>query len=237
MFHVDLNWLLTGEGEMFLPSQDEQKAVARPSLDALVATKEELAELDSRLRGNEGKLAENDGKLAENDRRVAELEGELEDTKRQLQELRSIVYREHNITEEDELAEPELPYITDVAAGPLRETIPDGIYKIPKSMIYLLRGRFSEYFAAQVNGDSMKELIPNSSVVLMRECFAPKKGKIYLFRIDNEFSLKEFGYDPETGRPYVAYRDGSGERIYPQKGQICYCVAEFVAVLQEGEGA
>ncbi|MEM9424774.1 MAG: helix-turn-helix transcriptional regulator, partial [Spirochaetota bacterium] len=48
-FNVSSNWLLTGEGEMFLPTEEEKKAATRPSLDALVATKDDLEETKGEL--------------------------------------------------------------------------------------------------------------------------------------------------------------------------------------------
>ena len=45
---INANWLLTGTGEMFLPSEEEQKPKSRPSLDSLVATKDELAETEEK---------------------------------------------------------------------------------------------------------------------------------------------------------------------------------------------
>ena len=127
-----------------------------------------------------------------------------------------------------------IPYIRDLAAGPLRDVIPDGSYCVPQHVRSLLHGHPEHYYAGKVNGTSMIELIPDGSVVLMRECVSPRNGRVYSFRIDKEFSLKEFGYDAEKEMHYMAWRDGSGKRIYPNECQTCYCVAEFVAILEEG---
>ena len=148
---------------------------------------------------------------------------------RELEELKETIYPIRPESEDDE--GPQIPLLGDVAAGGMREALPSGYYTVPKAMHFLLRGRPSMFFAAKVRGESMSEIIPDGSVVLMRECFMPREDKIYLFRIDNEFSLKRFSYDPEAESPFLAYCDGSGERIYPRRGQVCFCVAEFVAIL------
>ena len=69
-FRVSPAWLLTGEGSMFLPTE-EKVVVARPSLDSLVATKEELAETEARLATENAALKR---QLDEQDKRIAALE-------------------------------------------------------------------------------------------------------------------------------------------------------------------
>lgn len=75
IFHVNLNWLLTGEGEMFLPSPEEQKGEQkveeRPSLDSLVATKDELIETKEELAATNAALKR---QLDEQEKRIAALE-------------------------------------------------------------------------------------------------------------------------------------------------------------------
>ncbi|MEM9423152.1 MAG: helix-turn-helix domain-containing protein [Spirochaetota bacterium] len=268
VFDISINWLITGKGSKYLGNEEEKKAAARPSLDALVATKDDLEEtkgeleelrkeLELRLRSateeQELRLRSATEELrkelelrlrsATEGRTLSVVEGkadklELEELRRELEILQRSVYHHH--PEEEPLPMPEepeeeeaaeVPYATDLAAGPLRQLLPHGTYKIPKHMRHLLRGPLYQYFAGKVHGTSMSEMIADGSVVLMRECLMPLEGKVYMFRIDNEFSLKEFGFDKEKDMPYLAWCDGSGERIYPEPEQTCYCVAEFVAVV------
>ena len=224
-FHTNPEWFLSGEGRMFLPSEEEKKAAARPSLDALVATKEELEELREADRAEKKELK----KIAD------ELGCINQSLQRELKELREIVRSQHYDSFPQPEEQPTIPYIRDLAAGPLREVLPDGDYTVPKGMHHLLRGQLEQYFASRVNGTSMIEIIPDGSIVLMRECFAPRSGRVYLFRVDSEFTLKEFGYDAEKEMPFLSYCDGSDRRIYPRQDQTCYCVAEFVAILEKGD--
>ena len=74
-FSANVSWLLTGEGSMFLPSEEE-KAAARPSLDSLVATKDELDGKADKAELTQAK-AENAAlkrQLDEQDKRIAALE-------------------------------------------------------------------------------------------------------------------------------------------------------------------
>ncbi|MEM9424867.1 MAG: helix-turn-helix transcriptional regulator, partial [Spirochaetota bacterium] len=129
-FGVSPAWLLTGEGEMFLPTEEEKKAKEKPSLDSLLVTRDDLdkakEELELRLRSaTEGRtLSEIEG------RTLSVVEGkadklELEELRRELEILQRSVYHHH--PEEEPLPMPEeepeedvpLPdYSLVAAAGP-----------------------------------------------------------------------------------------------------------------------
>ena len=57
---VNLIWLLMGEGEMFLPSEEEKKAITKPSLgylEEVLASKEELEEVKKENQTLQEKVA------------------------------------------------------------------------------------------------------------------------------------------------------------------------------------
>ena len=236
LFLTSHRWLLTGEGSMYEQPQNEERNLREQLKDSNKGYSEILCRLIDESK--EELQEEFDDKL-ETKADKAEVQAkadraELLAMKNELRELRSIVYKENNIIESEQKDTLGVPYFTDIAAGSMRETLPHGSYSIPNHFKFLLKGIHSSYFAAKIRGESMCEIIPDGAIILMRECFAPKEDRIYLFRIENEFTLKKFGYDLEKDLPFLSYCDFSNERIYPRKGQVCYCVAEFLTILEEG---
>ncbi len=212
-FRVSPTWLLTGEGEMFLPSPEEQKAAEKPSLGYL----EEVFVSQEDL-GNKADKVETQA-----------LRRELEHTQERVEALREIVYREHGIKEEpEEIREVLIPYLGfGGAAGPLREldTIED---QIAVREDFLPPNR-EKVFAVRIEGGSMADIIPDGSNVLLRVCQEPISGRVYVFTLKGKATIKKFRLD-HTG-PHFEYMDGSGRSIYPSKGEQWYCNAEFLRVL------
>ncbi len=233
---ANVSWLLTGEGEMFLPSGGTDSE--RPSLDSLLVTQDALeASPLAPLLKEGGKLPvssieglppgiEGGPELA---RKLEKTQRELEHTQERVEALREIVYREHGIKEEpEEIREVLIPYLGfGGAAGPLREldTIED---QIAVREDFLPPNR-EKVFAVRIEGGSMADIIPDGSNVLLRVCQEPISGRVYVFTLKGKATIKKFRLD-HTG-PHFEYMDGSGRSIYPSKGEQWYCNAEFLRVL------
>ncbi len=240
-FRVSPTWLLTGEGEMFLPSPEEQKAAEKPSLGYL---EEVFISQDALEASPLAPLLKEGGKLPvssieglppgieggpELARKLEKTQRELEHTQERVEALREIVYREHGIKEEpEEIREVLIPYLGfGGAAGPLREldTIED---QIAVREDFLPPNR-EKVFAVRIEGGSMADIIPDGSKVLLRVCQEPISGRVYVFTLKGKATIKKFRLD-HTG-PHFEYMDGSGRSIYPSKGEQWYCNAEFLRVL------
>ena len=224
LFDISSTWLLTGEGEMFLPTEEDQQANERPSLDSLLATKDELAEIINAAKVDKVALAQAD---AETDRR-------LQRTYNELEELREIVKKKFpEAFAEDAEPEPtvELPdYGLVAAAGPVVELDHHrqvfDVFPVRESLLPKNR---TNLFVGHIQGDSMQDIIPDGAKLLLRVAKEPISGRVYLFPIRGRATFKKFRLD-HTG-PHFEYMDGTGRTIYPQAGEQWYCNAEFLAVL------
>ena len=203
---------------MFLPTEEERKAKERPSLDSLLATKDELAETKEELAQAK----------AETDRR-------LQRTYSELAELREIVkekFPEAFAESPEDAPVAELPdYGLVAAAGPvveldhhrqIHETFPVRESLLPKNR--------TDLFVGHIQGDSMQDIIPEGAKLLLRVAKEPISGRVYLFTIRGRATIKKFRLD-HTG-PHFEYMDGTGRAIYPQAGEQWHCNAEFLAVLR-----
>ena len=87
---LDINWLLTGEGEMFLPTGKERETKEKPSLgylEEVLASKEELGWTDNRVNFLEQENAQLKERLGEQDRQLKATKEELDRRISQLEQL------------------------------------------------------------------------------------------------------------------------------------------------------
>ena len=231
-FGIDINWLLTGEGTMYLPEKEQ----ASPDEDDFPEDIEQgMAMLDSML----GMLIKK-GVIEEKDippplagvKRVNYADRMNDETRTMLQrELERARKKEAKIKVEkarieaelkrysDEVSEPEEEYGPHIAL-PLYESVAAGkpleIFDAGESFsVFLsrLQGHPDEYFAVRVRGSSMTEAgIPDDAIVVMRKEQDLINGKIYLFRHEGEYTLKRY-YLGKDGKPRLAYDDGSGREV------------------------
>ncbi len=215
---VNLQWLLTGEGEMFLPAEEEQKAAEKPSLGYLEEVFIPREDLEEDLKELTGKAE------------TQALRRDLEQSQKKLEALWRVVESKYpeEFEEPEAIREVMIPYLGfGGAAGPLKEldTIED---EIAVREDFLPKNR-KEIFAVRIEGGSMIDIIPDGSNVLLRVCQEPISGRVYVFTLRGKATIKKFRLD-HTG-PHFEYMDGSGRSIYPSKGEQWYCNAEFLRVL------
>ena len=219
-YQVNLNWLLSGEGEMFLKKEDEKGASwsdktsphmlgKHPLLSELEAIiRQSTADLESRIEVIEERLkpdakpeVESRAEPSENDDYVAEPEPEYGD----------------------------LSYWNDVAAGPPVPQHPsewEWIVSVPKRLI---KTKAEDYYVMRVRGNSMIDaLIPDGSTIMLRWSNAPHHGAIQAVWIDERVTLKRMMEGENRGWA-LRHEDGSGRTV--PLGEDNYVVGDFVAVL------
>ncbi|MEM9424805.1 MAG: S24 family peptidase, partial [Spirochaetota bacterium] len=84
-------------------------------------------------------------------------------------------------------------------------------------------------FVGHIRGESMKDIIPDGAKLLLRKCLEPVSGRVYIFALRGETTIKQFRLDHKG--PRFEYMDGSGRSIYPNEGEQWRCLAEFLAVV------
>ena len=219
-YQVNLNWLLSGEGEMFLKQKDEERAQWNCEILPHMQEKHPfVSELESIIRQN-----------------TAELESRIEAIEERLMSGRKpeVEYPAETVGDEDYAAEPEpeyggLPYWNDVAAGPPVPQHPNEwgrLVDIPKRLI---KTKPEDYYAMRVRGNSMIDaLIPDGSMIMLRWSDVPRHNAIQAVWIDERVTLKRMIEDENRGWA-LRHEDGSGRTV--PLGESNHVVGDFVAVL------
>ena len=205
---ININWLLSGEGEMFLPEQSKKpkKSNLVTELGALIDQRlerieAEIAELKGHLKGT-GKDAPDSGLY------VSELEPEYGE--------------EHGKT----------VFVEDLAAGPLIDASEDqsSYIDVPKR---LMNGNPKDYYVARIRGTSMTAAgIPDGVLVLIRKSDVARHGAIQVVEHQGEVSLKRLMETPGEGWR-ICFDDLTGRFIKIDPGDEFHVQGDFVAVLPE----
>lgn len=240
----NLHWLLLGEGERFLPQEKEDESAKLNSSLAFDLLSREIEHWIEECKKIED-LQENDAKLQDQmnqlDNKVGQgniaIKNQVAYQGEQISKLQAHLQIEEEPEQqgEPEEAEVELPdYGLVAAAGPvleldhhrqIHETFPVRESLLPKNRDNL--------FVGHIRGNSMSDIIPDGAKLLLRVAKEPISGRVYLFTIRGQSTIKKFRLD-ENG-PHFEYMDGSGRIIYPEKGEQWYCNAKFLAVLRNAE--
>ena len=218
-YGVNIDWLLTGEGGMFLgekPKESPEKETHPivSSIDALVK---------ENLKGHLAKLEES--LMA----RIEAIEERLKPGAKPETE-----YSSETTEYEDYVAEPKpkyggLSYWNDVAAGPPVPQHPDEWEQIVYVPMRLIKTKLEDYYVMRVRGNSMIDaLIPDGSMIMLRWSNAPRHGAIQAVWIDDKVTLKRMMEDENHGWT-LRHEDGSGRTVPLGEGN--YVVGDFVAVL------
>jgi len=204
-YGINLHWLISGEGEMFLSSQE--KALAKtPNPGALI---------DQRLEKLEA--------------RMTEIESRLNKTSK-----KPPGFGMYTHDPEPEYAAEEtcqILFVNKIAAGPPIPQSEDRseYINVPKSLI---KGKPEDHYAARVQGDSMIKKIPNDSIVLIKRSDKPKHNRIQVVRQGNSSTLKRLK-EHEGNRWTLEYENDSGKHIEPGPGDEIQ--GDFVDILPEGK--
>lgn len=204
---VNLNWLISGDGEPFIKNAEE------PKKSALIQEIENTA------------VEAIAPKFIEQDNRIKRIEEELKD-------LRSLYEQKfkNEPPQPDSISEPaplytadyeepeeteELPLAVNLAAGVPVEAADSGeTYPVPKRFIK----QNKKYCVAKINGTSMTEAdIPDGSSVLLEYTDQPVNGKNMVVKYGSNTTLKLL-HQTETGSWELLYCDGSGAKIELKDG-------------------
>lgn len=125
----------------------------------------------------------------------------------------------------------QLPYVgLAAAAGPVLDFDNLDSHEMVDVPAYLMpKGRQQGLFVGRIEGDSMSELIPSGSLVLLRQESQALAGRVYVFQIGQQATIKKLSIDSSGVR--FLYLDGSNRSIIPVDGEQWYCVAEFIAMI------
>lgn len=204
---VNLNWLISGDGEPFIKNAEE------PKKSALIQEIENTA------------VEAIAPKFIEQDNRIKRIEEELKD-------LRSLYEQKfkNEPPQPDSISEPaplytadyeepeeteELPLAVNLAAGVPVEAADSGeTYPVPKRFIK----KNKKYCVAKINGTSMTEAdIPDGSYVLLEYTDQPVNGKNMVVKYGSNTTLKLL-HQIEKGSWELLYCDGSGAKIELKDG-------------------
>jgi len=248
-YGVNANWLLTGEGEMFLggepedkddfPEDPEQGAAMLDHLLNLLIKKGLIEESDIppplpgvRRVNYADKMTKETYRMLQ--RQLAKAQREAEHAQKEAERIEKKMARyEAQHSESDEASEPareyeprmELPLLEVVAAGEPLESLDTGeTYSVPLSRLH---GNPERYFAVRVRGESMKEAgIYDDSIVVIRKEVDLINGKIYLFRREGEYTLKRYRLRNDM-KPKLLYEDGTGREVEMYEGEDWEVVGVF----------
>ena len=223
---INLDWLMTGEGEPFL--EEEKEHVEQ--VPVIEYPKAEGAQLWLEF----GKAVEKvmEPKIDELASRTAELDKRTDDLARRIARLES-----RAVGGADEVREPdieygvrtvELPLAENLAAGLPREAFESGeTFFVPEN--YLSAG--ARYCVARISGDSMTQLgIYDGSYVLLRYSDQAVAGKVCVVRYGDETTLKKLE-NTKDGRWQLVYCDGS-DTVIPLVAGDWEVLGEFVRVVR-----
>lgn len=204
---VNLNWLISGDGEPFIKNAEE------PKKSALIQEIENTA------------VEAIAPKFIEQDNRIKRIEEELKD-------LRSLYEQKfkNEPPQPDSISEPaplytadyeepeeteELPLAVNLAAGVPVEAADSGeTYPVSKRFIK----QNKKYCVAKINGTSMTEAdIPDGSYVLLEYTDQPVNGKNMVVKYGSNTTLKLL-HQTEKGSWELLYCDGSGAKIELKDG-------------------
>jgi SOS-response transcriptional repressor LexA len=213
VYKVNLNWLLTGEGEMFITSKPPIKEEKHP----LIADMESL--IKQNIEGIESRLSTLESSLKKLVNPAPEVEYPADTS--------GDGYTAEPEPEYGESAGP-VAFREQIAAGPPIDQSDDEEMVVDVPLRYI-KTKLSDYYALRIRGNSMIDaLIPDGSMVLIRKSDVPVDGAIQVVSVDGQATLKRLR-EGEDHRWTVCYEDGSGRTIGIGEGTRVQ--GDFVAVL------
>jgi SOS-response transcriptional repressor LexA len=225
-YKINANWLLTGEGDMFVGGTSIKEDPLIKEFEDRIhkLIKKDILDIETRLSALERRF----GNI---DPAEGSFTGEYPpDYLDYVAEPVSFSLAEPESEYGGSEAVPErIPYVEDIAAGPpIPQSEAAGLFaRVPREYI---RGGKSEYYAAGIRGESMSAAgIPDGSAVLIRRADAPRDGAIQVVAWEGRSTLKRLR-EKEGGGWELHYEDGTNRVITVGSGE--YRVqGDFVAVL------
>jgi SOS-response transcriptional repressor LexA len=202
-FNVNIDWLLTGQGEMFLSKKQEKHPLIE-DLEALYDQKVELrlAEIENRLKkaGLPPETSDSGLFVSEPEPGYGEDEGDIW-------------------------------FVEGIAAGkPLYQSETRSTIRVPKRYI---KTKPEDYYVGRIKGTSMTAAgIPDGVLVLIRISDIPRDGAIQVVEHQGEATLKRIREIPGKGWK-ICFDDHTGRYIEIGPDDEFYIQGDFIAVLPE----
>lgn len=221
--NVNINWLLTGEGEPFLQKDVE------PEKPTVV---KELEEIALSVTAPKFQALEDNLTMFKND-----IQEQIEALKKAQQNPHSgdLIYEtppsysSSLVDDYEEEEEPTIPiaYAEHLAAGKPSQAYETGeTYLVRQSLI---KGNPANYYAVRISGSSMTQAgIKDGAVVLLQKCQEAKASAIMVVRYRDNTTLKRLSQDKDNW--HLSYEDGTNRIIKLYKGEWSV-IAEFIAVV------
>ena len=208
-YQVNINWLLTGEGEMFLSDlgKGSAKPPQFPKLKAMIGQRLEKIE-----------------------EQIDEIKGYLNEPRTDIKDSAMFTY-----DPEPEYGEKldDIYYVDNIAAG-TPAYASEGLSTIPVSKRYI-KTKPEDYYAGRIKGTSMIAAgIPDGVLVLIRKSDTARDGAIQVVEHQGDVTLKLVREIPGKGWK-LCFDDYSGRFIEIGHGEEFYVQGDFVAVLPENK--
>jgi SOS-response transcriptional repressor LexA len=220
-FQINLEWFLTGEGEMFVSPKVHAKEEKHPLVkDMEVLINESVG---GRVDALETRLAalEFSFKKLEGPEPNPAPEGEYP------AEEPGGGYTAEPEPDYGESAGP-VAFLEQIAAGPPIDQADDEGLVVDVPLRYIKTG-LGDYYALRIRGNSMIDaLIPDGSMVLIRKSDTPVNGAIQVVSVDGQATLKRLR-EGEDHSWTACYEDGSGRTV--AMGEGLRVQGDFAAVL------
>jgi SOS-response transcriptional repressor LexA len=204
VFNVNIDWLLTGNGEMF-SFEREKKHPLIVNLEAMIDQRLERIEAQiAELKSNSKK---NDFGDPDSDMYVSEPEPE------------------YGEDQED------ITFVEGIAAGrPIYQSEARSFISVPKRYI---KTKPEDYYVGRIKGTSMTAAgIPDGVLVLIRISDTPRDGAIQIVECQGEATLKRVREIPGKGWK-ICFDDHTGRYIEIGPGDEFQIQGDFIAVLPE----
>jgi SOS-response transcriptional repressor LexA len=202
-FNVNIDWLLTGKGEMF-SSKKKGKHPLIEGLEALIDQR--LEKIEAQIAELKGQIKAGTPKGPDSGIHVSEPEPEYG-------------------------VEIDITFVEGVAAGkPIFQSEARSAVPVPGRFI---KTRPEDYYVGRIKGTSMTAAgIPDGCLALFRISDAPRDGAIQIVEYQGEATVKRMREVPGKGWK-ICFEDGSEKVIEIGPGDEFHIQGDFIAVLPE----
>jgi SOS-response transcriptional repressor LexA len=205
---INLDWLISGHGEMFMPEPEKRLPKVSPMAELGVIIDRCLENIETQIAEIKSQLKEKGMGSSDSGMFVSESEPKYGD------------------------GYVKALFVDDIAAGPPIQQSEDlsEYINVPKRFI---KTKPEDYYAARIRGESMSAAgIPDGCTVLIRRADMPRDGAIQVVRSGGSSTLKRMR-EGEDRTWTLHYEDNSGGIIPIGKDEEYQVQGDFVAVLPE----
>ena len=218
-FGINLHWLISGQGEMFLPKPVEKK-------EKHSSVAEFGAIIDQRLEKIESQIAQN---IEYIETRLAVLEARPRENDPDSGLFVSEPEPEYGVDDFHRIL-----YVENIAAGPPIQQSEDLSHYIDVPRRFI-KTKPEDYYAARIRGESMTAAgIPDGCTVLIHRSDVPRNGAIQVVRCGGKSTLKRMR-EGEDHTWKLRFEDNSYRLIPIGPEEEFQVQGDFVAVLLDDE--